>query len=304
MNFGIMLGATPDPDASLGKYVRIARDIEARGFNSLWLAHIRSHDAVMAMALAGRETERIEVGTAVTPIQPRHPMALAQQALSASDMAGGRFTLGVGLSHARVIEDMLGLSWTRLAKTMEEYLTVLNPLLHGRAVEFNGDLYQVDISLDIQNPVQPKSTVVAALGPRMLAVAGAHSDGTVLWMTGPRTTETYIEPKISEAARRHNRKPPRIIAGFPVLLTQDETAGREFIAKQLAHYGNLPSYRAMLDREGVAGPADLALVGDEAKLAKDIGRIKDSGATDFISVLIETGDGSSDRTLDFLQSQH
>jgi len=153
MKFGIMLGATPDPDATLDKYVDIARDVEARGFDSLWLAHIRTHDAVMAMALAGRETKKIEVGTAVTPIQPRHPMALAQQALSASDMAKGRFTLGIGLSHKIVIEDMLGLSWTRLAKTMEEYLLVLNPLLQGETAALNGEQYQVEISLTIEKLV-------------------------------------------------------------------------------------------------------------------------------------------------------
>jgi len=179
MKFGIMLGATPDPDATLNKYVSIAKDTEARGFHSLWLAHIRTHDAVMAMALAGRETEKIEVGTAVTPIQPRHPMALAQQALSASDMARGRFTLGIGLSHKIVIEDMLGLSWTRLAKTMEEYLLILNPLLRGEAASLSGEQYQVEISLNIEKLVAPKSTVVAALGPKMLAVAGAHSDGNL-----------------------------------------------------------------------------------------------------------------------------
>lgn len=302
MKFGIMLGATPDPDATLDKYVAIAKDVESRGFDSLWLAHIRTHDAVMAMALAGRETARIEVGTAVTPIQPRHPMALAQQALSASDMAGGRFTLGIGLSHQKVIEDMLGLNWIRLAKTMEEYLSILNPLLRGEVAEFHGEIYNVDISLNIDKFKTPRSTVVAALGPRMLAVAGAHSDGTVLWMTGPRTTETHIVPKISQAAKAHDRTPPRIIAGFPVLLTNNEAEGREIIATQLSHYGNLPSYRAMLDREGVAGPADLALVGDETRLRREIATMKSAGTTDFMGVLIETGDGSAQRSLDFLQS--
>ena len=300
MNIGIMLGATPDPNASLEKFIATARDVEARGFPSLWLAHIRGHDAIIAMALAARETTTLEVGTAVTPIQPRHPSALAQEALTAQALANGRFTLGIGLSHQRVIEDMLGLSYERPARTMREYLEVLCPLLDGKEANVDGELYRVRLGLEINDAKKPVPIVVAALGPRMLEVAGTHAQGTCLWMTGPQTIRSHVVPLIGAAAERAGNTPPRIVAGFPMLLTNDETAGRELIAKQLAVYGQLPSYRAMLDREGVAGPADLAVVGGENAITEHVERIRDAGTTDLVAVLIESGDGSANRTLDFL----
>ena len=302
MRIGIMLGATPDPDASMDKFVRIAQDVEALGFDSLWMAHIRSHDAIMAMALAGRETKRIEVGTAVTPLQPRHPAALGQQALTASAMAGGRFSLGIGLSHKIVIEDALGLSYAQPAKTTREYLEVLTPILRGETAKFNGDLYNVHVEVKVADAVLPVPVLTAALGPMMLQVAGTLSDGTILWMTGPRTIAEHVVPTIGTAAQAAGRPPPRVVAGFPVILTHDETAARQFVGEQLAIYGKLPSYRAMLDREGVAGPADLALVGDETKLRHAMQQIADAGATEFTAVVMETGDGSARRTLGFLQS--
>lgn len=298
-----MLGGTATADPSLKHIVATARDVEARGFSSVWMAHIRRHDATMAMAFAGHETRRIEVGTAVTQIQPRHPMALAQQALTAQVMAQDRFTLGVGLSHKRVIEDLLGLSYARPAKTMGEYLEVLTPLLRGEAANFNGDIYRSAIELDPTGAALPVPLVVAALGPMMLDVAGRLSDGTLLWMTGPRTIESHIRPGIERAAAQAGRPTPRIIAPFPVVLTHDEAGARAEVGEQLAIYGQLPSYRAMLDREGVQGPAELALVGDEKALTDSIGRLADAGVTDFAGALVEVGDGSAARTLDFLQSQ-
>lgn len=303
MKLGIMLGGTPVANASVEDYVATARDLEARGFDSLWLAHIRRHDAVMAMALAGRETRRIEVGTAVTPIQPRHPMALAQQALTAQAMARGRFTLGVGLSHKRVIEDMLGLSYAQPAKSMREYLEVLTPLLQGESVDFSGELYRTAIDLEVTDATLPVSVVVAALGPLMLRVAGTFSDGTLLWMTGPRTIESHIRPGIEQAAAQAGRPAPRIIAPFPVVLTNDEAGARAEVGRQLVVYGQLPSYRAMLDREGVDGPAELALVGDEKALTAALGRLAEAGVTDFAAALVDVGDGSAERTLEFMQGQ-
>lgn len=300
MNIGIMLGSTPDPEASLDKFVSVALDVEARGFSSLWLAHIRGHDAIIAMGLAARETTALEVGTAVTPIQPRHPTALAQETLTAQAMARGRFTLGVGLSHQVVIEDMLGLSYARPAQTMREYLKVLRPLLNGQESHYEGELYQVNFGLSVNDAIKPVPVIIAALGPMMLQVAGAFSDGTCLWMTGPKTIASHVVPRLNEAAELVGNPSRRVVAGFPVLLTNDEKKGRAVIASQLARYGQLPSYRAMLDRESLSGPSDIALVGGENVIKQQIETIREAGATDFIAALIETGDGSSTRTLDFL----
>tara|TARA_R110002167_G_scaffold14118_4_gene57794 strand:+ start:266 stop:1165 length:900 start_codon:yes stop_codon:yes gene_type:complete len=298
-----MTGATPDPDASLDKFIATAKDLEARGFDSLWLAQIRGHDAVMAMALAARETERIEVGTAVTPIQPRHPTALAQQALTAAAQARGRFTLGIGLSHKIVIEGALGLSYAQPARTMREYLDILCPLLAGEPARARGELYRSSWSAEVKDAAMPVPLLLAALGPRMLQLAGARSDGTILWMTGAKTIAGHVRPTLDAAASEAGRPASRVVAGFPVVLTNDAASAREAVGQQLSVYGQLPSYRAMLDREGVAGPAELALVGNEAELDAALAAIAAAGADDLIAVLVETDEGARARTLDFLQSR-
>jgi F420-dependent oxidoreductase-like protein len=303
MKLGIMTGAIPDPSATIDNFIAQAKDLEARGFASFWLANTRGHDAVSAMAMAGRETTVLEVGTAVTPIQPRHPSALAQQALTASALARGRFTLGIGLSHKVVIEDSLGLSYARPAKTMGEYLEILGPLLRGDEAAFKGDLYRSKYALGVGDAATPVPLIVAALGPMMLELAGRHSDGTALWMTGARTIAQHVVPTMGAAARAAGRPSPRVIAGFPVVLSNDAEATRQIVSKILQVYGQLPSYRAMMDREGAASPGDIALVGDEGELDAALARVAEAGATDLIAVLVETEPGAKARTLDFLQSR-
>ncbi|MBT3533635.1 MAG: TIGR03564 family F420-dependent LLM class oxidoreductase [Rhodospirillaceae bacterium] len=303
MKFGIMTGAVPDPDATIDSFIAQARDVEARGFASFWLANTRGHDAVTAMAMAGRETTTLEVGTAVTPVQPRHPSALAQQALTASALARGRFTLGIGLSHKVVIEDALGLSYAKPAKTMEEYLEILAPLLAGEDAAYKGDIYCSKYALGVKDAANPVPLIIAALGPMMLELAGRHSDGTCLWMTGARTIAQHVVPAIRDAAASAGRPAPRVIAGFPVVLTDDPDGTREKVNQILQVYGQLPSYRAMMDREGAASPGDIALVGDEAALDEAIAKIGDAGATEMISVLLDTEPGAKARTLDYLQGQ-
>lgn len=301
MRIGIMTGHGRQ-DEDLDTLAAKAKDLEARGFHSLWIANIFAIDAITTAAILGRETTRIELGTAVVPTYPRHPTALAQQALTAQSACQGRFTLGIGLSHQLVIESILGLSYTRRAKHMREYLSVLGPLLRGEKVEFEGEEYRVDLALDVPG-ARPVQTVVAALGDRMLEVAGSLADGSLLWMTGPRTIETHVRPKIEAAAEAAGRPSPRIVAGLPIVLTDDEATGREAIAQIMAHYGHLPSYRAMLDKEGAAGPADVALVGNEKQLDAGLARLRDVGVTDFDAAIIPIDPDAESRTTDYLASR-
>ncbi|MBT6272954.1 MAG: TIGR03564 family F420-dependent LLM class oxidoreductase, partial [Chromatiales bacterium] len=243
MKLGIMVGGTPGMDGTVNSLVKMAQNVEARGFATLWMAHIRGQDAVMALALAGTKTTRIELATAVTPVQPRHPVALAQQALTASAMCSGRFSLGVGLSHKVVIEDMYGLSFDHPAKTMREYIGAIAPLLGGDATAFSGSMYRVNIGLEVPDSVTPVPLLVAAMGPKMLALAGRATDGTILWMTGAKTIEEYVQPTMAAGAAEVGRAVPRTMAAFPVLLTNDEAGGRTLVGEQLIHYGRLPSYR-------------------------------------------------------------
>ncbi len=294
-----MLG-TAGGTESVKSVIGQIKEAEAFGLNNVWMANIFSFDAISALGMAGLETSTIELGTAVTPTYPRHPTALAQQALTTAAASGGRFILGVGLSHKIVIEGMLGLSYDRPAEHMREYLNVLMPLVRGEVCNFKGDQYSVaGLQIDIPGS-DGMQVVVAALGPRMLKVAGELADGTNTWMVGPQTLEKHIGPRLTEAADSAGRPRPLVVAGFPIVLTNEPDQARERIAKQLVMYGQLPSYRAMLDREGVAGPADIAIVGDENMVGSEIRRLEDIGVTHFNAAISGADSSEYKRTLEFL----
>jgi F420-dependent oxidoreductase-like protein len=300
MRIGIMTGAS-GPDDTLDALVARGKEVERRGFATLWMANIFGLDAITTLAIVGRETQRIELGTAVVPTYPRHPLAMAQQALTTQAAARGRFALGIGLSHKVVIEDMFGLSYEKPARHMREYLEVLRPLLRGEPVKYAGQLYRVTGGLGIA--ASPPALLVAAMGDAMLRLTGELADGTVLWMTGASTIEKHVAPRIRAGARDAGRPAPRIAAGIPIALTKDAAGAREWTAKNLVVYGQLPSYRAMLDKEGLAGPADLALVGDEKTLDAGLARLRSAGVTDFIASIVPCEAGADARTLDYLQSK-
>ncbi len=298
MRLGIFTGST-GPAAKVTDVVADARQAEAEGFASFAMANIFSHDAMGALTLAAAQTERIELMTAVVPTYPRHPHAMAQQAVTVQAAGGGqRFVLGIGLSHAVVIEGMFGMSFDRPARHMKEYLDVLLPLLAGERVQYQGEQYKGNLFLEVAD-AEPVSCMLAAMGPAMLRLAGARTDGTILWMTGAKAVETHIAPAMNAAAREAGRPDPRIVVGLPILLTNDADAGREAAAQQFANYGNLPSYRGMLDIEGAAHPADVALIGTEEGLEASLRRLIDAGATDFGAAAFGTEDERA-RTRAFL----
>jgi F420-dependent oxidoreductase-like protein len=300
MRIGIMAGA--GDGSNLDQLVAQAQRAESAGFASFWLANIFSYDAITALAVVGRATRRIELGTAVVPSYPRHPLAMAQQALTTNAAAGGRFTLGIGLSHKIVIEDMFGLSFEKPARHMREYLEVLGPLLRGEQVSYSGELFKINVQIAVPGAKAPQ-VLVAALGPAMLAITGRLADGTITWMCGPKTIEQHIVPRLTAAARDAGKPAPRVVTGLPIVLTRDADAARKLISEQLAIYGQLPSYRAMLDREGAAGPADVSLIGDEGVLGRELDRLRDVGVTDFVASVVTTDREAQKRTLDFLASR-
>ena len=301
MRIGVMLGASGGDD-SIDAVVRIAQRVEQAGLDNLWMANIFSFDAISTLSIVGREVPRLRLGTAVTPTFPRHPTAIAQQALTAAAATGNRFVLGIGLSHKVVIENMLGLSYDAPARHMREYLDVLMPLLRGETLNYQGELYRVGgLTLTVPG-AETVPTVVAALGPLMLRVAGELADGTNTWMVGPKTMETHIVARLTKAAEAAGRPAPTVVGGVPIVLTRKPDEARQRIAQALVMYGQLPSYRAMLDREGVAGPADIAIVGDENALRGEIDRFRNAGVTDFNAAIMAVEDGAYERTLEFLAS--
>jgi len=302
MRIGVNCNVDPARELGLDAIVARGRDIEARGFHTLWMANGLGLDAIVTQSVVAQATSRIELGVAVVPSFPRHPMALAQQAISAQVASGGRFALGIGLSHRPVIEFMMGLSYDKPASHMDEYLSVLAPLLRGEAVQFEGEHYRVHGLIQVEGAA-PVPLLVAALGDRMLEVAGRLADGTVLGLTGPNTIEQHIIPKLRAAAEAAGRPAPRVVASFPTALTNDPDGVRAKISEMIGMYANLPSYRAMLDREGVAAPGDIAVVGDEAALDAALDRLRDMGVTDFDATIMPVEDGVEARTLDFLQAR-
>lgn len=267
------------------------------GFASVWAANIFGLDALTALAAAGSGVGGIEIGTAVVPTYPRHAAALAQQALTAALALDGRLALGIGLSHKIVIEDMYGYSFDAPATHMSEYLSILLPALEGEQVNYTGKTMRAKIGLSTPR-LGRVPVLLAAMGPQMLKLCGQRTDGTILWMTGPATVRDYIVPTINAAAHAAGRPAPRVVCILPVCVTDDPVAAKAQTAQVLEIYGLLPSYRAMLDREGAAGPADVAIVGDEDSVAGQITALADCGVTDFVAAEFAAGaDGRRTRDL-------
>lgn len=280
MRIGLMIDEPRGDDAIAKLRDRIARAADD-GFPSAWISNIFGLDAMTALAAVGQAVPGIELGTAVVPTYPRHPAVMAQQALTTNAALGGRFVLGIGLSHQVVIEHMYGYSFERPARHMKEYLEVLMPLARGERVAVKGETVQANITLSTPGTGLP--VLIAALAPRMLKLAGAVADGTVLWMTGPRTVADHVVPAITAAAAEAGRPAPRVVCALPVCVTDDVEAARAKAAEVFSVYGQLPSYRAMLDKEGAAGPGDVVVAGDEDSVRAQIEGLAKAGVTDFVA---------------------
>jgi 5,10-methylenetetrahydromethanopterin reductase len=281
MRIGIFGGTVNE--GTIDDVVDEARQVEADGFASYWAPNIFGHDALTALAIVGREVPRIELGTSVVPTYPRHPMAIAQQCLTVNAASEGRLTLGIGLSHKIVIENMMGMSYDKPIRHIRDYLNILGPLSRNEPVSYSGEAYSTFGALSAKG-APPFSTVVAALGPQMLKAAAELADGTLTWCTGPKTLGDYIVPTINAAAEAAERSTPRVIAALPVCVTSDMEAAKGRAAQVFEIYGSLPSYRAMLDREGAAGPEDIAITGSESEVVDRIRALADIGVTDFAAV--------------------
>jgi len=251
----------------------------------MWASQIFGPDTLTVLAMVGRALPGLDLGTAVVPIQPRHPMMLAAQARTVQEAIGGRLSLGIGLSHQMVVEGVWGLSFERPASYMREYVAALAPLLRGESVSTDGER----ISVHAQGPIGPSEVrtpdlLVAALGTTMLEIAGTFADGTLLWMTGRQTIESHVAPTINAAAAAAGRPRPRIVCSLPIGVSSDVAASRAFVNDKLSIYGTLPSYRAMLDREGAGGPGDVGIFGSSEAVVEELHGLRDAGVTEFSAV--------------------
>jgi F420-dependent oxidoreductase-like protein len=312
VRIGLMIGA--DKGRYRRKVAQLVADAEAAesaGFTSIWVPQVPGDfDAFTMITLMGRATRRIELGTAVLPIQTRHPIAMAQEALSNQAVCEGRFTLGLGTSHHWIIEDMLGLPYERPAHQMRGYLEVLNAALRGPGtVDVENDAYRVHSPIDVTD-LPPTPVLLAALGPVMLRLAGEHASGTILWMADERALADHVVPRITRAAAEAGRPAPRVVVGVPLVIcaASEVEDARAWANQVLGQAEYSPNYQRMLARGGAATMGQILAAGDERAVLDRVRAFRDAGATDFGVRVLPFGAhrdariASRDRTLAFAAS--
>lgn len=291
--------------ASCDKVVAQANQAEADGFTSLWYASLVTGDPLVAIAIAGRETSRIELGTAVLQTYPSHPLLQANRAASVVDAMGRPgFTLGIGPSHEPLIRGVFGLSYDHPGRNTEEYVRILAGALRGETVDFDGADWSAHTAGRMAPLVHPVPVLVAALGPRLLRVAGELADGVVLWMAPPRAIETHVAPRLRAAAVSAGRPTPRIVAGLPVVVHDDASQARAAVMASAAMYSGMANYQRILEIGGASSPADAAIVGDERSVRAQLQALLDAGATDIWAQVVPAGEDkrrSIRRTTDLLK---
>jgi F420-dependent oxidoreductase-like protein len=283
----LRIGTLIDVDRPLGDTVAQLQRFADAGLDHAFAVQIFGPDALTLLAAAGSQVPGIGLGTGVVPVYPRHPMMLAQQALTVQWATANRLLLGIGLSHQVVVENMWGMSFDRPAAYMKEYLASLMPLLRGETVTSPGERITTNAfaPVDVAGVSVPP-VLVAALGSAMLKLAGTVADGTITWMTGTGTIASHIAPTITAAAEAAGRPSPRIVVSLPIAVTSDVEGAKGRINEVFSIYPNLPSYKAMLDKEGAEAAADIGFVGDEEAVAASITRLADAGATDFVASVV------------------
>lgn len=287
-----------DQDRTLDEIAADVRAAGTLGYERAWLSQRGGWDVLTLLASLGPVVPGIGLGTSVVPTYPRHPLALAAQARSVQAVTSGRFALGVGVGHAFLVENQLGMSFARPARHMHEYLSALGPLLTGAEVAYRGQTLTAVGQL-AEPAVSTPPLLVAALGPRMLDVAGTLADGTITTWVLDRAIGEYVAPAIARAAAAAGRPAPRIVAGICVSVTDDAEGVRALVTAQFGRARDIPHYRAAMDREGATGVGDLVVAGDETAVARALRRLADAGATELQAIPVG-GPADRKRTVDAL----
>ncbi|UJW28310.1 LLM class flavin-dependent oxidoreductase [Saccharothrix sp. AJ9571] len=257
--------------ATVAEFGAHAAEAKARGYDSGWTNQQPGGWDPIAV-LAAMPDSPPELGTAIVPTYPRHPVVMATEALTAQALTGGKLTLGIGPSHEWAMTGQFGLPYESPARHTREYLEVLRPLLRGEHVKYAGRFFTVDTRLAISAPEPP--VLISALGPRMLEVARELADGTIALWVQPGLIADYLVPRLGEDAR--------VVVMVTVSITTDPDGVRETFARELAIVNELPAYRAILDRGGLSGAADTVIAGNDEEVAAELRRFADAGATDLV----------------------
>ncbi|MDT5097847.1 MAG: hypothetical protein QOC76_1584 [Mycobacterium sp.] len=303
MRVGLMVGSDKERSRAdrLSGLLADGQAAEEQGFASFWVPQVPGYlDAMTAVALLGHVTDRIEIGTAVVPLQTRHPLILAQQALTTQVACAGRFALGVGPSHHWIITDQLGLPYDKPAHLVRDYLDVLDAafaLGAPGAVAVDNDSFSVHSPVDVTDAFE-MPVLIAALGPTMLRIAGERTGGTILWMADERAIGDYVVPRITDAARSAGRSQTRVVAGVPVALCSDGEidSARAYASEVLGHADFSPNYVRLLEHGDAEDVGDTMAAGDEATVLARLRRYRDAGVTDLAIRVVPLGDGADQRS--------
>jgi len=310
MRIGLMVGSDRERARAdrLAGLLSDAVAAESAGFHSFWFPQVPGYlDALTAVALIGTATSGIEVGTAVVPIQTRHPVILAQQALTTQAACAGRFALGIGPSHDWIIKGQLGLPYDRPVALLRDYLDVLLAGCSGPGtVDVDNAAFTVHSPVDVTDRTVP--VLLAALGPAMLRIAGERADGTILWMADERAIGEHVAPRINAAAEAAGRGRPRVVAGVPVTLCapSDVDDARSHASEVLGHAHLSPNYLRLLEHGDAEDVGDTMAAGDETAVRRSLERYRDAGVTDLAARIVPIGAdaaarrASRDRTMEFL----
>lgn len=300
MRIGLMIGSDKERPRRerLAGLTEDAGQAERDGFRSFWVPQIPGYlDAMTSMAIVGQGTERIELGTAVVPVQTRHPLVMAQQAMTTQIACGGRFTLGLGPSHHWIIEDQFGLPYERPAHLVRQYLEVLSTAFAApERVDVDNELYRVHSPFDVADPIE-MPVLLAALAPVMLRIAGEAASGTILWMADERAVGEHVAPRINKAAAEAGRPSPRIVAGVPVALCRpgDVDGAREYANRLLGHAELSPNYVRLLEHGDADDVGDVMAAGDEATISGRLQSFRDAGVTDLAARVVPFGSDRESR---------
>lgn len=307
MKLGMFISDTSPSDDGIEVIVERAQWAESAGLASGWVPYVPwSFDAMVALTVVGRETSRLQLGTAVIPTYPFHPQAMARGALSVNAVTGGRLSLGIGPSHPSVIEGMYGLSYERAGVHTREYVEALRSAfeLSGN-VEAHGDFYDFRSMFAVPGKPTAPGLLIAALAPYMLRLAGERADGTILWLADEHALSTYVLPRISAAANGAGRPAPRIVVGMPIAICDDADEARENAARIFAAYTQIPTYSRILERSSDTRPEAIALIGSEATVAARLRNFANVGATELLAAPFAWGaskHATLARTREFLAS--
>jgi F420-dependent oxidoreductase-like protein len=276
-----------------------SRAAAGAGFDTLWFPQVLGLDALTALAVVAHEIPDVHLGTSVVPIQGRHPLPLAFQALTVAGVAGpGRFTFGIGVTHQAMSEGFFGVPYRGIVDVCAEVLTALNGLLGPeRKADLDGAHVSTHSVAMIDAPAP--SLMLAGLAPRMVDLAGSQTDGTITWMTGPSTLGRDITPALRAAAERAGRPAPRVVVGIQVCVTDDEPAAREHVATMMARSASMPAYQRQMAAEGVTDPVDLVVLGDADTVAARLDAYRDAGMTELCANVVGSPDDQA-RTTEFL----